>query len=165
MSLSLSDIHHLEAAEGWLERGQHANCFDELERIDYNNRGDAREMALRWKLYNADKQHVPAAQLALGIQWQFPSEPAGYVWRSMSFEKLGCFQDAYDNLLPVVNKFTESGIVPFLLATYACELGKLVETHAWLERAFEAPDAKELKAKALDEPRLETFWRKVGEIS
>ena len=30
MPLSLADIRHLDAAEGWLERGQYANCFHEL---------------------------------------------------------------------------------------------------------------------------------------
>ena len=75
MGLSVADLHHLEAAaEGWLERREYANCFDELERIDYNNRGNGRELALRWKLYNADQQHVPAANLALGIQRRFPND-------------------------------------------------------------------------------------------
>jgi len=32
--LSLDDIHHLDAAEGWLERGHYVNCCHELERID-----------------------------------------------------------------------------------------------------------------------------------
>jgi hypothetical protein len=59
-ALSLADIYHLEAAVNWYERGQRANCFDELERIDHNNRGDARELALRWKLSNQWKLHVAA---------------------------------------------------------------------------------------------------------
>jgi|RhiMethySRZTD1v2_1073278.scaffolds.fasta_scaffold11840_4 hypothetical protein len=77
-ALSLADIHHLEAAQGWFERGQWAKCFDELERIDHNNRGDARELALRWKLYNQAKSHVAAANLVHGTRWRFPEEAAEY---------------------------------------------------------------------------------------
>jgi hypothetical protein len=164
MALSLADIHRLEAADGWLERKEWANCFDELESIDYNNRDDAREKALRWKLYNASGQHVPAANMALGIQRRFPNEPAGYVWRSMSLDKLGCTEDAYEQLELVAGKFDGLGIVPYLLAVYACELQRLNTTHAWLLCAFNTPDSKELRLQALDDPRLETFWRKIGQL-
>lgn len=82
--LTLDDIRHLNAADSWLERGDFVNCFHELEQIDFNNREDQRVFALRWKLYNKSKQHVPAANLALGIQQRFPDEPAGYVWRAIS---------------------------------------------------------------------------------
>ena len=59
-ALSLADIYHLEAAVNWFERGHRANCFDELERIDHNNRGDARELALRSKLSHQWKLHAAA---------------------------------------------------------------------------------------------------------
>ena len=70
----------------------------------------------------------------------------------------------YDNLRPVAGKFPDTGIIPFFLATYACELGNLGEARAWLVLAFRAPDNKELRTKALDEERLESFWRKIGAI-
>ena len=63
-ALSLADIHHLEAAVSWFERGHRANCFDELERIDHNNRGDERELELRRKLSEQWKQYAAAANLA-----------------------------------------------------------------------------------------------------
>jgi len=162
--LSLSDIQHLDAAEGWLELGHWVDCFDELQRIDHLHRSDAAVMALRWNLYNKARQHVIAADLALGIQRRFPDEPAGYIWRSISLEKLCRFQHAYDNLRPVAGKFPDTGIIPFFLATYACELGNVGEARAWLVLAFRAPDNKELKTKALDEERLQSFWRKIGAI-
>ena len=59
--LSLDDIHHLDAAEGWLELGHWFDCFDALERIDPLHRSDAAVMALRWNLYNKARQHVIAA--------------------------------------------------------------------------------------------------------
>jgi hypothetical protein len=90
--LSLDDIRHLDAAEGWLERGHYANAFEEMEAIDYNNRDDARVYALRWSLYNESRQHVCGANVGLEIQRRFPHEFAGYVWRAVSLNQLGCTQ-------------------------------------------------------------------------
>ena len=75
-----------------LELGHWVDCSDELERIDHLRRSDAAVMALRWNLYNKARQHVIAADLALGIQRRFPEEPTGNIWRSISLEKLGCLQ-------------------------------------------------------------------------
>jgi len=90
MPLSLNDIRHLDAADSWLERGDYINCFHELERIDYENREDSRVFALRWRLYDGSGLHVSAAGIALEIQRRFPHEIAGYVWRAVSLDKLGC---------------------------------------------------------------------------
>jgi tetratricopeptide (TPR) repeat protein len=162
--LSLADIHHLEAAEGWLERKQYADCFRELDRIDPNHRGDARELTLWWKLYNATSQWSAAANLALRIQRRFPNDLAAYLWRSMALAKLGFSESAYNNLKPVAFEFTNTGLAPFFLAQYACDLGNFTEAREWLAIAFEAPDAEHLKAHAQHEPRLEKLWRTVGQL-
>ena len=162
--LTLEDICHLDAAEGWLERGQYAYCFDEMERIDYNNRADARVFALRWRFYDQSGQHVRAAKLALRVQRRFPDEPAGYLWRSISLNNLGWTVEAYENLERVAGKFDGLGIVPYLLAVYSAELYRFKEARNWLERAFATPDGKELKLRALEEKPLEPFWQKIREI-
>ena len=164
MPLSLVDIRHLDAAEGWLERGEYANCFHELERIDYNNREDQRVLALRWKLYNRSKQHVPAANLALGIQRRFPDEPAGYVWRSISLTKLGATQEAYDCLAAVAGKFDGLGVVPYTLAVLAAQLQRMELAHDWRAKAFATPEGEEFKMLSLKEKELDGFWRKIGAI-
>lgn len=113
--LSLDDIRHLDAAEGWLERGQYANCFDELERIECNERKDGRVLAVRWKLYNQSGHHLSAANLAAGIQWHFPNEITGYVWHAASLTKPGCTQEAYDTFDAIAGKFDSPGAVPCVL--------------------------------------------------
>jgi hypothetical protein len=164
LMLSLADMHHLEAAEGWLDRKMYADCFDELEGIDYNNRGDGRELALRWKLYNRSGQYVPAANLALGIQRRFPNEPAGYVWRAVSLTALGCTQEAYDDLEAVAGKFDGLGMVPYVLAILAAQLQRMELARDWLVKAFATPDGQQLKLLALEEKELDAFWRKIGDI-
>ena len=162
MPLSLQDICHLEAAEGWLERGDYCNCFDELERI--HNCDDARVDTLRWRLYNGSRQHVIAANLALAIQRRYPNQFAGYLWRSLSLKKLGCCQEAYENLKPVAFEFSETGLVPFFLGVFACELGNLREAEEWLAIALEAPDGRELNMRALEEQALEPLWPGIEQL-
>ncbi len=160
MPLSLQDIRHLEAAEGWLERGNYCNCVDELKRI--NNRDDARVDALRWRLYYDSRQDVIAAHLALALQHRYPTQFAGYIWRSLSLRRLGCYQEAYDNLKPVAFEFSETGLVPYFLAVFACDLGNLRDAEEWLAIAFEAPDARDLKLRAPEEQVLKRLLREIG---
>ena len=48
--------HHLEAAEGWLELGNHEAAFDELEEIEPKLRGHPEVLEVRWRIYEmADK--------------------------------------------------------------------------------------------------------------
>ena len=164
MPLSLDDIRHLDAADTWLERGDYLNCFHEPERIDYNNREDQRVLALRWKLYNKSGQHVPAANLALGIQRRFPDEPAGYVWRSISLTKLGATQEAYDCLAAVAGKFDGLGVVPDTLAVLAAQLQRMELAYDWLGKAYATPEGDEFKLLSLEEKELDGFWRKIGAI-
>jgi len=164
MPLSLEDIQHLEAAENWLERKHFDNCFEELQRINSSHREDPRELALRWKLFDGSEQHGPAAHLARVIQWRFPHEPAGYIWRAISLRKLGCTQEAYDEIARVVDKFDGLGTVPYLAAVFASELQQMNKAWHWLERAFATENGKELKLQALEEKALEPLWRRIGAL-
>jgi len=162
MPLTLDDIRHLDAAHSWLERGDYLNCFDELERIDYCNRGHGRELALRWKLYNQSGHHVSAATLAEGLRHRFPDEPAGYVWHAVSLSKLGYTQEAYDCLAGVADKFDGLGVVYYTLAFLAARLERIVVAGAWLAKAYATPEGREMKTLSLEEEDLDRFWRKVG---
>ena len=162
--LTLDDIRHLDAAESRLDRGDYANCFDELERIDFNSRDDQRVLALLWKLYNASGQHVPAATLALDVQRLFPDEPAGYLWRSISLTKLGCTQEAYDSLAPVAGKFDGLGVVPYTLSVLAAQLQRMELAYDWLAKAFATPEGDEFKMLSLEEKELDGLWRKIEAI-
>jgi hypothetical protein len=44
------------------------------------------------------------------------------------------------------------------------KLGRPDLAKAWLEKAFEIGDAKEMKLAALDDPDLEPLWRGIGSI-
>jgi hypothetical protein len=68
---------------------------------------------------------VPTASAVRGVHpsrallWRFPDEPDGYVWRSISLNKLGWTVEAFEKLERVADKFDGLGIVPYLLASTA----------------------------------------------
>jgi hypothetical protein len=135
-----------------------------LERIDFNYREDQRVLALRWRLYNETRQHICAANVALGIQRRFPDEPAGYVWRAISLTKLGCTQEAYDSLAPAAGKFDGLGVVPYTLAVLGAQLQRMDLAYDWLAKAYATPEGDEFKLLSLEEKELDGFWRKIGAI-
>lgn len=46
-----ADIHHLKAAEGWLELGNDAEAFWELESVNASLRSHPVVLRLRWQIY------------------------------------------------------------------------------------------------------------------
>ncbi len=49
--LTDSDRHHLRAAEGWLELGDHLSANEELEQIEPQNGARVAVLHLRWDIY------------------------------------------------------------------------------------------------------------------
>lgn len=49
--LNPPDSIHLEAAQGWLELGNHEEAFEELERIDAPLRAHPDVLEVRWDIY------------------------------------------------------------------------------------------------------------------
>ena len=67
-------------------------------------------------------------------------------------------------LLPAVELFPKLWLVPYNLACYCAQLGRLQEARQWLKKAFKLGDAKEVKLMALDDPDLEPLWLGIADI-
>jgi Flp pilus assembly protein TadD len=73
-------------------------------------------------------------------------------------------QEAWNVLLPVADKFPDDATIRYNLACYACQLGRLDQARAWLEKAFALGNARKMKLMALEDPDLRPLWEKIGEI-
>jgi hypothetical protein len=62
----------------------------------------------------------------------------------------------------VVDKFPKDATMRYNLACYKCQLGRLDQARAWLEKAFAIGDARKMKLAALDDPDLEPLWKEIG---
>ena len=68
-------------------------------------------------------------------------------------------EEAWNALLPVATSFPSDPTIPYNLACYAAQLGRLPEARDWLAQAFRLGNAKELKLRALEDPDLAPLWQ------
>ena len=158
------DSMYLEAAQGWLELGNYAEADAELDKIAPHLRAHPDVLKVRWEIYAAAKKWEAALDIAAALIQLEPEEPLGWLHRSYALHELKRTDEARDNLLPVVDKFSGDQTMRYNLACYECQLGRLKQAKKWLEKAFQMGNAKEIKLAALKDPDLEPLWKRIGEI-
>jgi hypothetical protein len=160
------DSHHLSAAEGWLELSNPQEAQAELERIIPEQRGHPAVLSMRWQVYAAANKWEDAFQIALTLIKRVPDQPEGWIWRAYAARRIqgGSVQAAWDALVPAAGKFPKVSIIPFNLACYACQMGKMVEAMDWLRKAIAIGDSKKVKRMALDEKDLAPLWKEIGSL-
>lgn len=158
--LTQEDYRHISAAEGWLELGDHIAAFDELENIEPLHRAHPDVLKLRWRIYAEAEKWESAFELAEGLTRLLPDELEPFIWRSDSARRMqnGGVLHAFELLQDVVRDFPDEPLVPFNLACYCCQLGRMPQAQSWLHIAFEVAQRngteKHWKLKALDEKDL-----------
>lgn len=157
--LDWPDAHHLTAAEGWLELGDHHEAFEELECITPQLRAHPDVLKLRWEIYAKAGHWFAAMNVASGLVRLLPDEVDGWIHRSFALHELIRTTEARDLLLPAVAKFPDHATIPYNLACYETQLGNLTLGKEWLEKAFALDDTKELKLNCLADPDLEPLWK------
>jgi tetratricopeptide (TPR) repeat protein len=162
--LYIEDVHHLSAAKGWIELGNHVEAYHELEKICPGNRVVPDVLAVRWQIYTLAGRHDSALPVAEALVKAAPDRYPGYIWRAHSLNELGRTSEAVEALLPAARKFPTLGIIPFQIACYHAALGQLHDAKTWLQCAFASPEADSLKLKALDDPKLKELWDKIGAL-
>jgi tetratricopeptide (TPR) repeat protein len=160
-SLDPSDAFYLQAAQGWLELGDHVEAAKELENVTPELHGHPAVLKLRWDIYAAEKKWEAALDMAAALIQLDPEDPLGWVHRSYALHELKRTAEARDNLLRVVDKFPNSATIRYNLACYECQLGRLEPAKMWLEKAFALGDAKAMKVAALEDRDLEPLWTEI----
>ena len=157
------DVHHLRAAEGWLELGNHLEANRELEAITPLLRAHPTVLIVRWQVYAQALQWTDAYEIANALVNMLPDDPVGWIHRSYVLHEQKRTQEAWDQLLPAWTRFPIEPMVSYNLACYACQLGKPKEAWTWLERAFAMDDSQNraLKRQALKDPDLEPLRDKL----
>jgi len=61
-------------------------------------------------------------------------------------------------LLPALKLFPKFWLLPYNLACYCAQLGKIKEAEDWFKRAM-ALNEKQVKRITLDDPDLEPLWK------
>ena len=152
------DVRHLEAAEGWLELGDHLEANEELERITANLRSHPNVLELRWKIYAKAGQWAGNVDIGKALTQLAPQRAGSWIKYAFALHEMKRTEDAWNALLPVATNFPREPTIPYNLACYAAQLGRLVEARDWLAQAFRLGNAKKLKLQALEDPDLAPLW-------
>ena len=69
------DTLHLQAAQGWLELGNHLEANEELEKVTASLRGHPDVLELRWQIYAHAKKWDACVDIATAITKLAPDRP------------------------------------------------------------------------------------------
>ncbi len=158
------DIFHLRAAQGWVELGNHAEARAELNAIGPEFQSYPDVLEVRWHIDACARQWEAAVEAAAALIQVAPESPAGWIHRSFALHELKRTAEARDNLLRMVERFPENQTMRYNLACYECQLGRLDEAWAWLEKAFKLGDAKATTLMALEDADLKPLWKRLGAV-
>ena len=155
------DSHHLVAAQGWLELGNHVEANEELEQITPALRIHPDVLEVRWHIYAHARKWEPCVDIADAIIKVAPDRAEAWIHRSFALHELKRTQDALDQLQPVADKFPAVWTIPYNLACYCAQLGRLEECKEWFKKAM-AIDEHTVKRAAIDDPDLKPLWDSMG---
>ena len=158
-TMTLSAARHINAADGWLDLGDWQSANEELENVAPQLRAHPAVLEVRFRVYSAAKNFELALEVAEALVTLTPHDENAWISRSFVLHDLNSTQEAYDLLLPALERFTEEWVVPYNLACYGCQLGDHARAGELLALAYERGDAMKIKLMALDDPDLAPLWQ------
>ena len=163
------DTHYLRAAEGWLELGHAGEANQELRKIASELYCHPDVLEVRWQVYAQTRIWNTCVEIGRTLLELEPGRASGWLRWAYALRRTPCggLRNAWVALLPAAEKFPDVLPIPFNLACYAAQMGRLPEARDWLDRAFEiaekAGHQNRFWLRALHDPDLELLWKEIGE--
>lgn len=158
------DSHHAVAAIGWLELGNPVEAGEELARVSAANLNHPDVLELRWAVCAEGKSWDAAAEVAGSLVAVAPERSSGWVHRAYAVRRMrgGSLERAETLLLAAFDKFPRESVIPYNLACYTAQLGRLDEAWDWLLRAA-AIEGKiaVIRERGLCDADLEPLWERL----
>lgn len=162
----ISDIHHLNAALGWLGLNCSADARVELDAISPAQQLHPVVLEARWLLYAHEKAWRDALVVADQELAVAPDKASGWLHRAYALRRVdgGGLTLAWDALLPAAEKFPSKPIIAYNLSCYACQLNELDASRIWLKRAVAIGDKEVIKKMALADDDLKPLWAEIENL-
>ena len=152
--IQFPDAHHLRAAIGWLELGNPADAKEEFEKVSPASRCHPDALEVLWQIHARKREWERCIEAARELTMVDRKVAFGWIHLSFALHELKRTQEAYDNLIGVLDAFPDEWLMRYNLACYACQLGNLDEADRWLAGAVLKGDRKRIKRMAKDDPDL-----------
>lgn len=162
--LDSPDIHHLLAAQGWLELDNPSEAGEEIARISSENLEHPDVLEVRWAVCAAGESWEAGLAVAETLLRAAPDRASGWLHRAYALRRVkeGGLQRAWEALRPGYDKFPKAEVIPYNLACYAAQMGRLDEAWEWLHKAMEAAgDVDVIKNMALADKDLQGLWDRI----
>ncbi len=159
------DIHHLDAAVGWLGLACGKEAQAELDLISAARQQHPAVLDARWTLCAQEKRWSEALEVAQAELAAGPDNCSGWLHRAYALRRVpnGGLPRAWEALLPAAEKFPEEAVVAFNLSCYACQMQQLDTARQWLRRAVKIGGREVIKKMALADEDLQPLWAEVRE--
>ena len=161
------DTHHLKAAVGWLELGNHTEAGEEIARVSAANLNHPDVLEVRWAICAEGNSWDAAAEVADTLVAVAPERASGWVHRAYATRRArtGGLAQAEKLLIEALIKFPKESLIPYNLACYAAQLGRPDDAWDWLHKAMEVEgDVKTIKHRALGDTDLKPLWERIREL-
>ena len=151
------DSHHLSAAAGWLGLGMDIEAQEDLQKIAPQNAAHPDVLEVLWHIHAKTRQWHFCLDIAAAIIKLDPERSFGWTHSSLALYELKRTQEAYDQLMPVAERFPNVWTIPYALACYCAQLGRFIECQLWLRKAM-AVDRETVRRTATTDPNLNPLW-------
>jgi Flp pilus assembly protein TadD len=158
------DTFRLSAAQGWLELGDAAEARLELDQISPGTQSHPRVLQVRWILHATQRDWPAALEVARALLKVAPESPEAWLHHAYALRRIpeGGLQQAWDALMPALEKFPGEETVAYNLACYACQMNQLDTARSLLRRALAAGGNREqMKQMALHDEDLQPLWTEI----
>lgn len=164
LQLEPPTTHYLRAAIGWLELGCHSEAGEEIARIapEFLDHPDVLEV--RWEVCAKSQSWEAALKVAETLVRVMPNRSSGWVHRAYAMRRVrhGGLQLAWSLLRPAVEMFPKEDIIPYNLACYAAQQGRLDAAWDWLQKSMMINgDVKVIQKRALADADLQPLWERI----
>ena len=150
----------LQRADGFVDLKMAARAREELQAVPAAHRGSVTFRVIALRLAFEEKNWPGAAEIASSLREQFPDEPGFWIQLAYAKRRAEGLEVARHILSDAALRFPNVATIPFNLACYECQLGRLDEALRRLNQAF-ALDAN-CREAALEDEDLRALWPKLG---
>jgi len=161
--LKPANRHRLNAAEGWLQLGNPAEARAELGVISDAQQNHPDVLEASWAVSASEADWRSCVATAERLVQNAPERPGGWIHRSYALHELHRTEEAFDMLLPVREIFSDQWVIPYNLACYLSQLGRIDDAARELYSALKI-DAVAVKSAAADDPDLEPLRKCIDEF-